>query len=149
MERIEAAEEVMEEKLESIRPPRLEDAGLEDCALSPESIMEAFSRAAVSLKYSDDSVFSIAVDDDDHGDGCVQDASPTNCQIPDKIFCADGVSQTASSVCGGTGNQAEHHGFNDAVVVIGAGDGEAAPSGVVVLNDGGDGVKTKGSELDG
>ncbi|WOK98566.1 hypothetical protein Cni_G07278 [Canna indica] len=33
-----------------IRPPRLEDAGLEDCALPPESVMEAFARAAISAR---------------------------------------------------------------------------------------------------
>ncbi|RLM79877.1 uncharacterized protein C2845_PM12G25640 [Panicum miliaceum] len=32
-----------------IRPPRLEDAGLEDCALPPESIAEAFSLAAAAV----------------------------------------------------------------------------------------------------
>ncbi|MCL7042980.1 hypothetical protein MKW94_019127 [Papaver nudicaule] len=36
--------------LSSIIPPRLEDAGLEDCALSHESIKEAFFKAANSLK---------------------------------------------------------------------------------------------------
>ncbi|KAI3843891.1 hypothetical protein MKW92_044794, partial [Papaver armeniacum] len=36
--------------LSSIIPPRLEDAGLEDCALSHDSIKEAFLKAANSLK---------------------------------------------------------------------------------------------------
>ncbi|RZC81061.1 hypothetical protein C5167_043626 [Papaver somniferum] len=36
--------------LSSIRPPKLEDAGLEDCALSHDSIKEAFFKAANSLK---------------------------------------------------------------------------------------------------
>ncbi|XP_074572546.1 uncharacterized protein LOC141829034 [Curcuma longa] len=48
-----AAEEngsVLREGAASIRPPRLEDAGLEDCALPPESIMEAFARAAISAR---------------------------------------------------------------------------------------------------
>ncbi|KAG6502512.1 uncharacterized protein LOC121983850 [Zingiber officinale] len=41
---------VLREGVASVRPPRLEDAGLEDCALPPESIMEAFARAAISAR---------------------------------------------------------------------------------------------------
>ncbi|KAL9681083.1 hypothetical protein QQ045_012864 [Rhodiola kirilowii] len=35
--------------LAEIRPPRIEDAGLEDCALSPNSIREAFLKAATAV----------------------------------------------------------------------------------------------------
>ncbi|KAF6176361.1 hypothetical protein GIB67_011150 [Kingdonia uniflora] len=35
-----------------IVPPKLEDAGLEDCALSPESIKQAFLKAANSIRSS-------------------------------------------------------------------------------------------------
>ncbi|GMQ08640.1 hypothetical protein CsSME_00052274 [Camellia sinensis var. sinensis] len=42
---MEATREV-EDLLDKIRPPRLEDAGLEDSALPPESIHEAFLKAA-------------------------------------------------------------------------------------------------------
>ncbi|KAK9148813.1 hypothetical protein Scep_007570 [Stephania cephalantha] len=38
--------------LTAIKPPRVEDAGLEDCALSPESIKEAFFKAANSIRSS-------------------------------------------------------------------------------------------------
>ncbi|KAJ0986275.1 hypothetical protein J5N97_004631 [Dioscorea zingiberensis] len=50
--RIEAMEESLGEMLKgmAIQPPRLEDAGLEDCALPPDAIREAFARAADSLK---------------------------------------------------------------------------------------------------
>ncbi|KAI3892890.1 hypothetical protein MKX03_012406 [Papaver bracteatum] len=46
---MEAANEE-ESLLSSIIPPRLEDTGLEDCALSHDSIQEAFLKAANSLK---------------------------------------------------------------------------------------------------
>ncbi|KAL6495900.1 hypothetical protein OROGR_030463 [Orobanche gracilis] len=36
--------------LDKMKPPRLEDAGLEDCALPPESIKEAFLKAASAVK---------------------------------------------------------------------------------------------------
>ena len=36
--------------LTKIFPPRLEDAGLEDCALPPESIKEAFFKAVSAVK---------------------------------------------------------------------------------------------------
>ncbi|RRT34504.1 hypothetical protein B296_00056964 [Ensete ventricosum] len=52
-----------------IAPPRLEDAGLEDCALPPESIMEAFALAAISVgprvdEDGDDEGFGEAPDED-------------------------------------------------------------------------------------
>ncbi|URE05956.1 hypothetical protein MUK42_21013 [Musa troglodytarum] len=48
-----------------ICPPRLEDAGLEDCALPPESIMEAFALAAISVgPRVDDEGFGEAPDED-------------------------------------------------------------------------------------
>lgn len=46
----------------SIEPPRLEDAGLEPCALPLESIIEAFSIAAASRCTEDDDE-----EDDDRG----------------------------------------------------------------------------------
>ncbi|KAK4428100.1 hypothetical protein Salat_1579000 [Sesamum alatum] len=39
-----------ESLLDKIKPPRLEDAGLEDCALPPESIEEAFLKAASAVR---------------------------------------------------------------------------------------------------
>ncbi|XP_057767213.1 uncharacterized protein LOC130987632 [Salvia miltiorrhiza] len=51
--------------IDSIMPPRLEDAGLEDCALPPESIREAFLKAASAVR-------SIVSTSGDEG-GCVED----------------------------------------------------------------------------
>ncbi|CAI9753802.1 unnamed protein product [Fraxinus pennsylvanica] len=65
---MDAAREV-EGFLDKIKPPRLEDAGLEDCALPPESIKEAFLKAANAVR----SIIS-APDDEDEGEGrCVDD----------------------------------------------------------------------------
>ncbi|KAE8705137.1 Sulfite exporter TauE/SafE family protein, putative isoform 1 [Hibiscus syriacus] len=57
--------------LDEILPPRLEDAGLEDCALPPDSIHEAFLKAASAvnsrsdtLYHSDDEVEAGFVDGD-------------------------------------------------------------------------------------
>ncbi|XP_058192485.1 uncharacterized protein LOC131309843 isoform X2 [Rhododendron vialii] len=43
--------------LDQIRPPRLEDAGLEDCSLPPDSIMEAFLKAATDVGSRAASIF--------------------------------------------------------------------------------------------
>lgn len=57
--------------LDQIVPPRLEDAGLEDCALPPESIKEAFLKAASAVRSHATAIFS---DFDDGSDGdCVND----------------------------------------------------------------------------
>ncbi|GFZ08053.1 hypothetical protein Acr_19g0009900 [Actinidia rufa] len=67
---MEATGEV-ENLLEKIRPPRLEDAGLEDCALPPDSIKEAFLKAASAVGSRAASIF--AVSDDEEEGGCVND----------------------------------------------------------------------------
>ncbi|PSR96128.1 UPF0210 protein like [Actinidia chinensis var. chinensis] len=67
---MEATGEV-ENLLEKIRPPRLEDAGLEDCALPPDSIKEAFLKAASAVGSRAASIF--AVSDDEEDGGCVND----------------------------------------------------------------------------
>ncbi|GER44998.1 RNA-binding (RRM/RBD/RNP motifs) family protein [Striga asiatica] len=61
----------MEEEsfLDLIKPPRLEDAGLEDCALPPESIKEAFLKAASAVR----SIISSSGDKDEGGVRCVED----------------------------------------------------------------------------
>ncbi|XLR28470.1 hypothetical protein S83_056370 [Arachis hypogaea] len=59
--------------LHQILPPRLEDAGLEDCALPPESIQQAFLKATAAVK----SAAAIFSDDDDETAGdCVNDPWP-------------------------------------------------------------------------
>ncbi|KAL0319253.1 UNVERIFIED_CONTAM: hypothetical protein Scaly_1864300 [Sesamum calycinum] len=55
--------------LDKIKPPRLEDAGLEDCALPPESIKEAFLKAASAVR----SLVSASDDEDQSGGRCVDD----------------------------------------------------------------------------
>ncbi|KAL1314892.1 hypothetical protein HN51_041706 [Arachis hypogaea] len=60
--------------LHQILPPCLEDAGLEDCALPPESIHQAFLKAAVAVK----SVTAIFSDDDDKtAEDYINDPWPT------------------------------------------------------------------------
>lgn len=119
---------------ESILPPRLEDAGLEDCALPPESIAEAFSLAAMAvssrlphLSLSDDED-----EDEDEGDaplaprgGCVEDAGPTCGSIPDALVGAGGGRVGGADdvvVIGGGGKGGG--GGSDQVVVVGRGDEE-------------------------
>ncbi|KAF0914762.1 hypothetical protein E2562_031371 [Oryza meyeriana var. granulata] len=118
---------------EPIRPPRLEDAGLEDCALPAESIAEAFSLAAKAvssrlghLSLSDD-------EDDEDGDdrllpprgggagGCVEDSGPTCGAIPDALVGVGGDRASGADevvVVGGGGEG------GDEVVVGGRGDEE-------------------------
>lgn len=62
--------------LHQILPPRLEDAGLEDCALPPDSIKEAFLKAATAVKSRAASIFTASDDEETEGE-CVQDPWPT------------------------------------------------------------------------
>ncbi|XP_065866929.1 uncharacterized protein [Euphorbia lathyris] len=66
--------------LDKILPPRLEDAGLEDCALPPDSIKEAFLKAATAVKSRATSIFT----DDDDAD-CVQDPWPEAKDFSDHV----------------------------------------------------------------
>ncbi|GMH17676.1 hypothetical protein Nepgr_019517 [Nepenthes gracilis] len=64
---------------DKIRPPRLEDAGLEDCALPPDSIKEAFLRAATAVGYRAASILTPSQGDDDEEEdsgGCIRDPWP-------------------------------------------------------------------------
>lgn len=71
--------EAMKEKeaglLRSILPPRLEDAGLEECALPPDSIKEAFLKAATAVKSRVPSIFNSDEDEDADAE-CVKDPWP-------------------------------------------------------------------------
>uniref|UniRef100_A0A5B7ALL9 Uncharacterized protein n=1 Tax=Davidia involucrata TaxID=16924 RepID=A0A5B7ALL9_DAVIN len=72
--------------LDKIRPPRLEDAGLEDCALPPESIKEAFLKAATAVGSRAASIFSASGDETDTSDGnCVNDPWPTTKKSSDTL----------------------------------------------------------------
>ncbi|CAN6217384.1 unnamed protein product [Urochloa humidicola] len=124
-----------------IRPPRLEDAGLEDCALPPESIAEAFSLAAAAV-YSRLARFPLSDDEEDEeegcastprGGGCVDEAVPARGAVPDADALVGGGAVTGDAdavvvVGGGRGDECE-----DAVVVGGLGE---ALDGVVVVGEG-------------
>ncbi|KAF8025579.1 hypothetical protein BT93_F2425 [Corymbia citriodora subsp. variegata] len=56
-------------ELDELVPPRLEDAGLEDCALPLESIQLAFLKAAAAAAAADDDDGSDAPEGDDRLDG--------------------------------------------------------------------------------
>ncbi|WCJ40764.1 hypothetical protein M5689_021671 [Euphorbia peplus] len=64
--------------LDKIIPPRLEDAGLEDCALPADSIKEAFLKAAASVKSRATSIF-------DQEPDCVQDPWPEAKDFSDHV----------------------------------------------------------------
>ncbi|KAL5575143.1 hypothetical protein UlMin_016842 [Ulmus minor] len=59
--------------LHQIIPPRLDDAGLEDCALPPDSIKEAFLKAATAVKSRAASFLNSDEDEED----CVKDPWPS------------------------------------------------------------------------
>ncbi|XP_059640670.1 uncharacterized protein LOC132282875 [Cornus florida] len=77
---MEATNEVSEGLLDKIRPPRLEDAGLEDCALPPDSIKEAFLKAATAVGSRAASIFSASDEDD-----CINDPWPTTKESSDVL----------------------------------------------------------------
>ncbi|RLN36392.1 uncharacterized protein C2845_PM03G32280 [Panicum miliaceum] len=125
-----------------ILPPRLEDAGLEDCALPPESIAEAFSLAAAAVS-SRLARFPLSEDEEDEeyhvsatrGGGCVDDAGPAGVAVPDVDALVGGGGITGDGgadeivVVGGGGGG----GCEDAVVVGGRGEEQ---DGVVVVGEG-------------
>lgn len=69
--------------LHQILPPRLEDAGLEDCALPPDAIKEAFFKAADAVK-SAASLFTSDEDEVAKGD-CVDDPLPAAKERSDEV----------------------------------------------------------------
>lgn len=80
--------------LGKIMPPRLEDAGLEDCALPPESIKEAFLKAATAVR----SAISASSDDEEAEGRCVNDPWPKVEGSPDELL---GISGGVDDVPGG------------------------------------------------
>ena len=124
-----------------IRPPPLEDAGLEDCALPPESIAEAFSLAAAAVS-SRLARFPLSDDEEDEeyripaprGGGCVDGEGPARGAVPDADalvgaggVTGDGGADEVVVVGGGRGG-----GCEDAVVVGGRGEEQ---DGVVVVGE--------------
>lgn len=112
-------------RLHQILPPRLEDAGLEDCALPPESIHQAFLKAASAVKH----IFS---DDDDAGD-CVSNPWPTAEDTSDVVAGIQPENEPAGPCTVAKGFEAG----GDEVKVGGGGVGEEVGDEVVVVGEGG------------
>ncbi|CAH1432654.1 unnamed protein product [Lactuca virosa] len=70
--------------LDKVKPPRLEDAGLEDCALPPDSIREAFLKAATTVS----SHMFHHSDDELEGD-CINDPLAGITSKVDPLFACD------------------------------------------------------------
>ncbi|XP_047336277.1 uncharacterized protein LOC124939862 [Impatiens glandulifera] len=107
---IERAMEATEDLLTKIRPPRLEDAGLEDCALPPESIKEAFLKAVTAVRSRPSFFFSESDDESDteNVEGCVVDPWPETKESSDKLFgIRDGIDQPPSEPCSSGGGVPE------------------------------------------
>ncbi|KAJ4718122.1 Mucin-5AC like [Melia azedarach] len=125
--------------LDTILPPRLEDAGLEDCALPPDSIKEAFFKAASAVKSRATSFFH----EDDERDApgpCVDDPWPRAKDAKDTVVGV-GAFPDAPGPCGPVkGGGVVEEGV-DKVVVVGGGN-EAAEGDRVVV-PGGDAAEEK------
>ncbi|KAK2971185.1 hypothetical protein RJ640_008609 [Escallonia rubra] len=143
--------------LEKIRPPRLEDAGLEDCALPPESIREAFLKAATAVNST---IFSPSEDDDEEPQGkCVNDPWPTLEDPSDALLCITPEGEPQGSCAVEKGRVPEDIGDEVAVggeeaaaedKLLGPGDlpegGESCVDGLQGLEIGGKGNKLKNGE---
>ncbi|XAR67713.1 hypothetical protein NMG60_11002589 [Bertholletia excelsa] len=91
----------VEDLLSKIRPPRLEDAGLEDCALPPESIKEAFLKAATAVGSRAASIFGESEDDDEEG-CCMKDPWPEAVESSDTLV---GISEGIEPPSGSCSNE--------------------------------------------
>ncbi|MBA0594889.1 hypothetical protein Gorai_011778 [Gossypium raimondii] len=146
--------------LDKILPPRLEDAGLEDCALPPDSIHEAFLKAASAVKSRAANIFH-SDDEDEVERGCLDDpfpdkgkcssdvlVSPPCPDMSDAVVVGGGSSDpTSDAVEGcvkekGCGKEVEEG--KDMVIV--GGDGGEAADGKGCLDDELKGLKIKGEE---
>lgn len=92
-----------DQRFHQVLPPRLEDAGLEDCALPPDSIQEAFLKAAAAVKSR---AAAILTSSDEEGESCVEDPWPETGEFPGPC-----VAVTVESVGGGE----EKYGGKDCV----------------------------------
>ncbi|CAK7356692.1 unnamed protein product [Dovyalis caffra] len=83
--------------LDQIPPPRLEDAGLEDCALPPDLIKEAFLKAATAVKSRATSIFT----DQEESDDCIQDPRPEDAKgAADKLVGVPPVPEVSDALVG-------------------------------------------------
>ncbi|ESQ35285.1 hypothetical protein EUTSA_v10008936mg [Eutrema salsugineum] len=126
--------------LDKILPPALADAGLEDCALPPDSIQEAFRKAADAVKSRAASLF----EDEEEG-GCVADPRPASKgteTIPrpgasDTVIVGGGNEGDAGPCLVGKGNEklAGSEQSGDALVVAGeGGEGKSCGDGLKDLD---------------
>eukprot|EP00262_Sarcandra_glabra_P015108 TRINITY_DN4589_c0_g1_i1.p1 TRINITY_DN4589_c0_g1~~TRINITY_DN4589_c0_g1_i1.p1 ORF type:complete len:166 (-),score=43.78 TRINITY_DN4589_c0_g1_i1:35-532(-) len=102
--------------LKKILPPKLEDAGLENCALPPESIKEAFLKAANSVRTRAASILPSDSDEDD----CIEDLGPSKA---DTLVGISPVVDNPGPCVTKKGGFLEPCGGDD-VVCVGSGEGE-------------------------
>ncbi|EXB74509.1 hypothetical protein L484_026204 [Morus notabilis] len=116
---MEAAEEQGRGLLHQILPPRLEDAGLEDCALPPDSIKEAFIKAATVVKSRAASILYSDEDEDADGD-CVKDPWPDAKDRSDVVVGVSPEGEAPGPCATENGTGAAEIGGDD--VAVGGGD---------------------------
>ncbi|KAF3450747.1 hypothetical protein FNV43_RR06836 [Rhamnella rubrinervis] len=107
--------------LHQILPPRLEDAGLEDCALPPDSIKEAFFKAADAVKSRAASFFTSDEDEDAKGH-CVNDPWPTAKDRSDEVVGVSLEPEPPGSCASKKGGEAVDMGEDK--VVLSGGEGK-------------------------
>ncbi|PON88447.1 hypothetical protein TorRG33x02_158130 [Trema orientale] len=120
---MEAKEEQGGGILHHILPPRLEDAGLEDCALPPDSIKEAFLKAATAVKSRATSILTADEHDEEGSDGdCVKDPWPPAAKERSSDLVGVGLSPEAEPPGACTAEKGVDVGGDEVVVVEGEGD---------------------------
>ncbi|KAL5756117.1 hypothetical protein ACOSQ2_020863 [Xanthoceras sorbifolium] len=120
--------------LDNILPPRLEDAGLEDCALPPDSIKEAFLKAASAVKSRASTLFQ---DDDDDPARCVDDPWPVAAKDDSDTVVGLPPVPEAPGPCGVVKGGGVVEDGVDKVVVVGGGEEKEGGDEVVVVGGGG------------
>ncbi|CAN6879016.1 unnamed protein product [Brassica oleracea] len=135
--------------LDKILPPALADAGLEDCALPPDSIHEAFRKAADAVKSRAASLF----EDDEEEGGCVADPRPASKGTEakpvfgssDTIIVGGDNGGDAGPCLVGKGNEK----LEDALVVAGeGGEGEGKSCGDGLKDLDVEGIESSGEKKD-
>ncbi|KAJ0257054.1 Uncharacterized protein HA466_0079890 [Hirschfeldia incana] len=137
--------------LDKILPPALADAGLEDCALPPDSIHEAFRKAADAVKSRAASLFEHD-EEEGGGGGCVADPRPETKETKpvlggsDTIVVGGDNGGDAGPCLVGKGNEK----MEDALVVVagegGGGEGKSCGDGLKDLDV--EGVESSKGEKD-
>ncbi|KAL6285737.1 hypothetical protein ACE6H2_010127 [Prunus campanulata] len=100
--------------LHHILPPRLEDAGLEDWALPPDSIKEAFLKAATAMKSRSTSIFTTDEDEEAFED-CISDPWP-DLKVPADEVIGAGPETRSPGPCGGDKGASVEVGGDEVVV---------------------------------